>query len=204
MLKPIKSASANSSLETASSSLLSRVLEPPVEDRRLVVLDMGLAAPATVRFFNQSKCRLHFTALIDSELDKYNREESSYAERVEQFSAALSLQSGIKIDIFLFWDLFCYLDRSAIEALMAVLSPFVHDASRAHSIGLLNARQKMPFYGYGVASVDQLSQSPKTGLQPPVYAHSRRDLNKLLGYLSVDKSCLLSGGRVENIMLVNR
>ena len=204
MLKSVKRAFENSSLETVSSSLLSTVLEPPVEEGRLVVLDMGLAAPSTVRFFNQSKCRLHFTALIDSELDKYNREESSYAERVEQFSAALNLQSGSKIDIFLFWDLFCYLNKSAIDTLMEVLSPFVHDASRAHSIGLLNARQQMPFYEYGVASVDQLSQYPKTTFQPPVYVHSRRDFNKLLGCLSVDKSCLLADGRVENILLVNR
>ena len=85
---------------------------------------------------------------------------------------------------------------------MEVLSPFVQDSSVAYSIGLLNLRQQMPLYGYGLASVDQLSQYPKSYSQPPIYVHSRYDLNKLLGQFIVDKSCLLADGRVENLLLV--
>jgi hypothetical protein len=186
-----------------SSALLSTVLDQTVDDRRLVVLDMGLATSATVNFFNQSKCRLQFAALIDAQLERYNCQDCSHDDRVRLFTEALNLPANIKIDIFLFWDLFCYLSTPAIQALMEVLAPHVHSKSRAHSIGLLNARQDMFYCEYGINSPSQLWQQPNTATQPTIYAHTRRDFDHLFSYLTVDKSCLLSGNRVENLLMVN-
>jgi len=199
----LKSAKRKSDNNLIASSLLATVLDQTAEGKRLVVLDMGLAASATVRFFNQSRCRLQFAALIDAELDKYNQQDCSHDERVNLFREALDLPSDIKIDVFLFWDLFCYLSTSAVAALMEVLAPHVHNKSRAHSIGLLNARQQMFYCEYGISSIDRLWQQPNAATQPTIYAHTRRDFDNLFSYLTVDKSCLLSGNRVENLLLVN-
>jgi len=188
---------------TISSSLLVGLFNQITDDKTLVVLDMGLASSATVSFFSQTKCRLQFTGLIDTELEQYNDQECSHAERVALFKEALNLQADTKIDIVLFWDLFCYLSAPAIGAILEALVPHLHRKTKAHSIGLLNARQKMVYSDYGINSIDQLWQQPISSAQPKVYPHSRHDFSRLLNYLSIDRSCLLSGNRVENLLMIN-
>ncbi|MDG2018864.1 MAG: hypothetical protein P8J25_05390 [Porticoccaceae bacterium] len=186
-----------------SSSLLVGLFNQITDDKTLVVLDMGLASSASVSFFGQTKCRLQFAGLIDSEIEKYNDQELSHAERVSLFKNDLNLQPDIKIDIVLFWDLFCYLSAPAIGAVLDALVPNLHSRTKAHSIGLLNARQKMFYSAYGIKSIDQLWQQPLSSTQPKVYPHSRHDFSRILNYLTIDRSCLLSGNRVENLLMIN-
>ena len=186
-----------------SSSLLVGLFNQITDDKTVVVLDMGLANAASVSFFGKTKCRLQYAGLINSEIEKYNDQELSHAERVALFKNNLNLQANIKVDIVLFWDLFCYLNASAIAALLEALMPMLHGRTKAHSIGLLNARQKMQYSEYGIQSIDQLWQQPCSAVQPNVYAHSRHDFSRILNYLTIDRSCLLSGNRVENLLMIN-
>ena len=186
-----------------SSSLLVGLFNQIMDDKTVVVLDMGLANAASVSFFGKTKCRLQYAGLINSEIEKYNDQELSHAERVALFKNDLNLQANIKIDIVLFWDLFCYLNASAIAAVLEALIPNLHSRTKAHSIGLLNARQKMQYSEYGIQSIDQLWQQPCSAVQPNVYAHSRHDFSRILNYLTIDRSCLLSGNRVENLLMIN-
>lgn len=186
-----------------SSSLLVGLFNQVSEDKTLVVLDMGIASSSSVNFFGQTKCRLQFIGLIEPDIDSYNDQELTHAERVLLFKEALNLQPNIKIDIILFWDVFCYLSAPAIAALLEALIPSLHARTRAHSIGLLNARQKMLYSEYGINAIDKLWQQPITTPQPKIYPHSRHDFGRLLNYFSIDRSCLLSGNRVENILMIN-
>lgn len=81
--------------------------------------------------------------------------------------------------------------------------PSLHARTKAHSIGLLNARQKMHYSEYGVNAIDQLWQQPISTPQPKIYPHSRHDFGRILNYFSIDRSCLLSGNRVENLLMIN-
>jgi hypothetical protein len=186
-----------------SSSLLVGLFNQIADDQKVVVLDMGLASSASVNFFGQTKCRLQFAGLINSEIEKYNDKELSHADCVALFKNDLNIQADIKIDIILFWDLFCYLDAPAITAVLEALMPNLHNRTKAHSIGLLNARQKMHYSAYGIKSIDQLLQQPNDSNQPCVYPHSRHDFSRILNYLTIDRSCLLSGNRVENLLMIN-
>lgn len=186
-----------------SSSLLVGLFNQITDDKTLVVLDMGLASATSVSFFGQTKCRLQYAGLINPELDQFNDPELSHAERVQLFQHSLNLGSNFKIDIILFWDLFCYLSAPAMGALLETLLPSLHARSKAHSIGLLNARQKMLYSEYGINAINQLWQQPINTPQPKIYPHSRHDFGKLLNYFSIDRSCLLSGNRVENLLMIN-
>lgn len=186
-----------------SSSLLVGLFNQITDDKTLVVLDMGLASAASVNFFGQTKCRLQFAGLIEPEIEKYNNQELTHEERTALFKQELKLQPDIKIDIILFWDIFCYLSAPAIAALLEALTPNLHARTKAHSIGLLNARQKMMYSEYGVNAIDQLWQQPISSTQPKIYPHSRHDFGKLLSYFTIDRSCLLSGNRVENLLIIN-
>ena len=204
MLKPAVKTLRKSQQDSLCSSLLPHVFKHSTEEGRLVVLDFGLANPATVNFFGQFKCRLYFAALINSAVDIFNAQELSHADKAKQFKVALDLSAETKIDIVFFWDLFCYLDKPAMGALLEVLSAHMHDTTRAYSIGLLNNRYQLPLYEYGIIDIDRLAQQPKNSPQPTVYNHSRRDFNYNLDFLTIDKSCLLADGRVENVLRVNR
>lgn len=186
-----------------SSSLLVGLFNQITDDKTLVVLDMGLASAASVNFFGQTKCRLQFTGLIEPEIEKYNDQELTHDERVALFKQELKPQADTKIDIVLFWDIFCYLSAPAIAALLEALMPNLHARTKAHSIGLLNARQKMLYSEYGVNAIDQLWQQPISSNQPRIYPHSRHDFGRLLSYFTIDRSCLLSGNRVENLLIIN-
>lgn len=186
-----------------SSSLLVGLFNQITDDKKTVVLDMGLASSASVSFFSQTSCRLQFAGLINSEIEKYNDQELSHSERAALFKNYLNIQANIKIDIVLFWDLFCYLDAPAIAAVLEALIPNLHSRTKAHSIGLLNARQKMQYSEYGIKAIDQLWQQPSASDQPRVYPHSRHDFSRILNYLAIDRSCLLSGNRVENLLMIN-
>ena len=186
-----------------SSSLLVGLFNHITDDKALAVLDMGLASSSSVNFFGRTKCRLQFAGLIEPQIDSYNDQELSHVERVSLFKETLNLQPNTKIDIILFWDIFCYLSAPAIGALLEALIPNLHARTKAHSIGLLNARQKMLYSEYGIQAIDQLWQQPVNSIQPKIYPHSRHDFGRLLSYFSIDKSCLLSGNRVENILIIN-
>jgi len=193
----------NVEINTLSSSLLVGLFSQINENKTLSVLDMGLAAPTTVSFLGQTKCRLQFSGFINSDLKLYNNEEIVHAEKVALFKKALNFQAGTKFDIVLFWDLFCYLSKSAIAAFLEVLTPHLHSKTRAHSIGLLNARQQMAYSDYGINSISQLWYQPSSTIQPSIYAYSRHDFSRILRYLTIDRSCLLSGNRVENLLMIN-
>ena len=204
MLKMATQKSDSKDPETVVSSLMPWVLGQPQEGTRLMTLDFGYATAPTVHYFSQFTCTLYFAALIDPLIKKFNSHQSTHAEKVRQFQKALNIPADTKIDIILFWDLFCYLDTPAITALLEVLRPYVHTHSKAHSIGLLNNRYQLPSYEYGLLDRNNLIQQPNDIFKATVYGHSRQQFNDSLEYLMVDKSCLLADGRVENVLLVKK
>ncbi|MDG2502134.1 MAG: hypothetical protein P8M77_07055 [Porticoccaceae bacterium] len=189
---------------TLPSNLFPMLFERLRLDERLVVLDMGPATASTVQFFNQFKCRLYFVDLYSADFVLNPKEDASHEELVAQFQRAINLPAGTKIDICLFWDFFTYLDGPAFKAFIETIEPYIVSGTRAHSLGILNARNGLPYCEYGIHGMDRLRQTALVGDQPPIYPHSQRDLNILLGYFEVDKSRLMPDGRVEYFLRENR
>jgi hypothetical protein len=204
MVKPAENSTEASVPENVVSSLMPWVLGEPEQDVRLKTLDFGYASAPTVHFFSQFTCTLYFAALIDPEINKFNSDQMTHADKVKRFKKVLNIPNKTQIDIILFWDLFCYLDRPAINALLEAVRPYVHKHTRAHSIGLLNNRYQLPAFEYGLCDRTLLAQQPNDDLKSKVYNHSRQQFNDSLDYWRVDKSCLLADGRVENVLLVKQ
>ncbi|MDG1818568.1 MAG: hypothetical protein P8H31_01930 [Porticoccaceae bacterium] len=124
-------------------------------------------------------------------------EKNAHQQLVDQFTAALNLDAKTKIDICLFWDFFNYLDGTLFKAFIEALHPYISDNACGYGLGVLNARCQLPNVQYGISKLDNLNQYSRSDAQKPVYPHSQRDLNNLLGYFDVDKSRLMPDGRVE-------
>ncbi|MGB0448959.1 MAG: hypothetical protein ACPGF6_00105 [Porticoccaceae bacterium] len=208
----IKRAESNSQSLSAElhSNLAPLLFERIQVDKQLVVLDVGLAMPATVDLFSNFKCKLIFVDLFSQELlsgscqleteHQQEHPQPTHNQLVEQFTAALNLDPKTKIDICLFWDFFNYLDGALVKAFIEALYPYVGENSCGYGLGVLNARRQLPNLQYGIRQLNILSQSQRTGEQRPVYPHSQRDLNNLLGYFDIDKSRLMPDGRVEYLL----
>lgn len=189
------------------SNLASLLFERVQTDKQLVVLDIGLARSTTVELFTHFKCKLIFVDLYSQDLlsgscseDYEGDHQPSHQQLVEQFTAALNLDQQTKIDICLFWDFFNYLDGTLLKAFMDALQPYVGDSTCGYGLGVLNARSQLPNYHYGIKNLDKLHQYRNGEEQMPVYPHSQRDLNNLLGYFDIDKSRLMPDGRVEYLL----
>lgn len=183
--------------------------------KQLVVLDVGLAMPATVELFSNFKCKLIFVDLYSCELladlpkdhhhrqdgrqyeGKYEDQQLSHQQLVDHFTQALNISANTKIDMCLFWDFFNYLDGSLLKAFIQALHPYIADNTCGYGLGVLNARCQLPNYQYGINQLDELNQSLRSEEQKPVYPHSQRDLNNLLEYFHIDKSRMMPDGRVE-------
>jgi hypothetical protein len=169
-------------------------------DKRLVVLDMGMAMAATVDYFSQFKSKLIFVDLYSEAFVAEISEEVSHQHLVDQFRQALAIDDNCIIDICLFWDFFNYLDGTLIKAFIEALQPYLADHSRGFGLGALNSRCQLPNSCYGLMSENTLTQCPRSDEQRPVYPHSQRDLNTFLDYFEINKSRLMSDGRVEYLI----
>lgn len=190
--------------QTLGSNLIAQLFERPRPDERLLVLDIGYASSSTVNFFNQFKCRLNFLDLQGSDFLATQPENASHEELVAYFHNGLNLQPGVMVDLCLFWDFFSYLDAASVKAFIEALDPHVDRYTRGYSLGLHNARYQLPHCRYGLDTTTSITQKPAPGEQPAVYPHNQRDLTQLLGYFEIDKSRLMSDGRIEYIMSENR
>ena len=169
-------------------------------DKRLIVLDVGMAMAATVDFFSQFKSKLLFVDLYSESFVKEIGEEISHQELVSLFRQALNIRDNCTIDICLFWDFFNYLDGTLIKAFIEALQPYVGEHTRGFGLGALNSRCQLPNSRYGLMAEDTLTQCPRSDEQRPVYPHSQRDLKRYLDYFEINKSRLMSDGRVEYLI----
>ena len=185
---------------TLASNLVAATFDSLQPDKRLVVLDVGMAMAATVDFFSQFKSKLLFVDLYSEAFVAEISEDVSHEHLVAQFQKALDIPDDCIIDVCLFWDFFNYLDGTLIRAFMEALQPYVAEHTRGFGLGALNSRCQLPNSCYGLMAEDKLTQCPRSDEQRPVYPHSQRDLNTYLDYFEINKSRLMSDGRVEYLI----
>ena len=185
---------------TLHSNLAAAMFNSLQTDKRLVVLDVGMAMAATVDFFSQFKSKLLFVDLYSEAFVAEINEEVSHQQLVTQFRQAFAIDDNCIIDICLFWDFFNYLDGTLIKAFIEALQPYVDEHTRGFGLGALNSRCQLPNSSYGLMTDDKLTQCPRSDEQRPVYPHSQRDLNSYLDYFEINKSRLMSDGRVEYLI----
>ena len=86
------------------------------------VLDLGAPASSTVAFFSDSACKFYLEDLYRFFIAPWKDREDNDDEDDDvaaAIAAALSYDDAARFDLILGWDLFNYMERGAIELLMA-------------------------------------------------------------------------------------
>lgn len=162
------------------------------KDEPVTVLHIGPALPDTVDFFCDYRCKLHFVDLYE-ELPLVEMQDGPRLQ--QQMDSLLDIQLGTRFDICLFWDIFNYLERDAILALMARLRDHLKPSTLAHMFSMHNTRVRPNGQFYGVLQPDTLSCRARNH-EPECYApHSQRKLQDMLYCFTLDRSVLLPDSR---------
>lgn len=181
------------------SALLPSLFEHIDEERRLTVLNIGSALPETVEFFSDYRCRLYFIDLFN-DLPELAACEDGTTSPQQVFSESLQFPADTRFDLCLFWDLFNFLDREAIAALLDVLRRHLHKSSLAHGFAVHNLRTPQCGKVYGIRELDQISLRPRQEALPGYKPHNQGQLEKMLDCFRITRSVLLADSRLELLL----
>lgn len=185
---------------TQPSKLLSSLFAQFDPDRRLTVLHIGPALPETVEFFSRFRSKLYFIDLF-SELPIAEYDDGG-PPLAQQFGEILDLPSDVRFDICLFWDLFNFLDRESITALLENLMPRLQTDCLAHVFAAYNRKSVQGDQFYGIRDHDTLQVRHRGEMLPGYAPHAQSALKNLLHCFNFDRSVLLADSRVELLLKV--
>lgn len=186
------------------SGLLAMLFAQVEEGQTLRVLDIGAGAAETVAFLSRFRCRLHCADWLDesSLLAPCSPEEESI--RIPALRRMLGVDGAASYDVCLFWDVFQYLDSSAVRVLGRALAPAVTEATLAHAFFHHGRGASSPTEGgahrYGILAADRMSLR---ACQPPILPAqpcAQREVLEQLRCFAVEKSRLLQGGLLESVL----
>lgn len=181
------------------SALLPSLFEHIDEERRLTVLHIGSALPETVEFFSRYRCKLHFIDLF-SDLSELASRDDSAAPLPGVFAELTRIPTGTQFDLCLFWDLFNFMRRDAIAALVDILRPHLHADSRAHGFAVHNTKAAQSDKLYGIKAFDQISTRPRSTRLPGYNPYNQGQLERALDCFRVTRSVLLPDSRLELLL----
>ena len=185
---------------TQPSKLLAELFRDIDEDRRLVVLHIGAAAPETLDFFARYRCRLYINDLFRKLPYSPAEETDAEASVAQQLAGELQIPADTKFDICLFCDFFNYLDAPGISALLSVLSPHLHAGSMAHGFAAHTRKAAQVNQRYGISDQDALSVRPRASPLPGYSPHAQNELKAMLHCFNLDRVVLLTDSRLELLL----
>ena len=168
-------------------------------EKRLSVLEIGVALPETMHFFSQFKCRLHFAAMYSDPLLTRQSEDLSEEELVALISSSLDFPKNTSFDLCLFWDFFNYLNDRTLRAFNTAFKPFIHETTRAHAFAVRTLETSFSNQQYGIEQGHIFKVRPRLD-RPVCYPHTQAILLNLLPSFDIDQGMLLPDGRLEVLM----
>ena len=167
------------------------------------MLNIGPALSETVEFFSRFRCKLYFVDLFD-DLPELNAGIDDTPPPLQLFSESLKFPGDTRFDLCLFWDLFNFLDDTALVALQDVLRPHLHPSSLGHGFAAHNARVRPPDRTYAINAVDQLAVRTIDPPRPGYVARGQGPLKGLLDRFEFARTVLLPDKRLEFLLTVKR
>ncbi len=180
------------------SQLLPALFRNFDEEQRLCVLHLGPPRQDTLDFFSTRRCRLHIVDLF-AELPLPAEQDTSHG-LTAHLRELLQFPAATVFDICLFWDLFNYLDATALRALLEILGPCLGASTVAHGFSVHNPRTPEQAMLYGINGADAISMRSRPAAVPGYSPHSQNRLLELLECFQLERTVLLTDKRLEMLL----
>lgn len=184
-----------------NAPLFKSLIEHLDTDKRCVVLDLGMAHTQTVELFSRYRCRLDIADLTDA-VDTLNTVSEPEVLR-ERAEALLPTPHAEAADAVLCWDIFNYLDRPALTALMSRVAARTRPGTLVHTL-IVYAETHMPERPGHFVPQEDLSlldgSVRRHEREAPRYAPT--ELTDCLHAYSMERAMLLTNGMQEILFRV--
>lgn len=179
-----------------NAPLFRRLVESLSEERRSVILDLGLVRPSLVNLLTPFRCRLDIADIagdlagLDAETDPL-----LLPEKAENL---LPAPRNEPVDIVLCWDFLNYLKGPALGALMDRIAARMRPGAFAHALIVYSAT-RMPELpnGYAPLPDGRLIETISGGAQRNAPRYSSDDLRRYLRPYTSESVMLLKNGMQE-------
>jgi len=179
-----------------NAPLFKALIEGVPDDERWVVLDLGKICPQVITLFGGHRCRVEI-AEIGQELELLNRDLDRESLR-HVADSVLPPRLAEPADLVLCWDTLNYLNRDALQGLMAQIAERSRAGTRVHAL-IYYADPHMPDSpGHYVPRDDGTltNVSPVTATRAaPRY--TPEDLQLCLPSFTTERAMLLGNGMQE-------
>jgi len=163
------------------------------------VLHVGPALPETVTFFSRYRCKLHFVDLF-AELPRLATEDDATTSLQQVFAELTRIPAATRFDLCLFWDLFNFLDRDAVTAMLNALRPHLHQDCMAHGFAVHNLKTPQCGKIYGIREADEITLRDRRAPLPGYRPYNQGQLEKILDCFTATRSVLLPDSRLELLL----
>jgi len=184
-----------------NAPLFKSLIDHLATDKRCVVLDLGPAHTQTVELFSRYRCRLDIADLGDDVGQLNNETEPDRLRELAEW--LLPTAHAEAADAVLCWDIFNYLDRPALTALMSRVAARAGPGTLVHAL-IVYADTHMPERPGHFVPQEDLSL-----LDVAVRHHEREapryaptDLTDCLHAYTMERAMLLSNGMQEMLFRV--
>lgn len=164
---------------------------------RWVILDLGPANAATIRYLNEFRCRLDI-ADMPAWLHRLSSDEEEDIDLRQRAESILPVRGEEPTDIVFSWDLFNYLDRPALKAVAERIAARARSGTFVHSL-IVYSSSRMPVSPsmYYPGDDDYLNTLPVTTEERDAPRYTPDDLARCMPAYRVERAMLLNNGMQE-------
>ena len=167
-----------------------RKQEPPV------VLDLGSLVSANIEFLSQFRCKLFIEDLAEG-LNELNRLSSE--DRLTDIHNHLQTYGNTQFDLILVWDLFNYLERRAMAALVEYLIQYSHRDTLMFSLICTRKQMREQPSRFEIVSEQQLRYEIDADAKRPCPYHNGTRILRDLPQFAAERTYLLRNGMQEYV-----
>lgn len=185
-------------LPVRPSLALNALLDLMQADRSYTILDLGPALGANISFWSRFRCRLFIEDFHGNRVAGPPLPEEG-AECLSRYRSMLSFPEGTSFDLILAWDLFNYLNREQLEALVEHLGQYSREGTLMFAI--FSILQQIPSEPARFRIVDRsnLVYGMRTQENMPSPRYQPRDIGIIMAGFEIVNSYLLRHGVQEYI-----
>jgi hypothetical protein len=197
-MKPLGAATARAEIEqapTVRAPLFHTLMQRMADGQRWVVLDLGPARNETIALLGQFRCRLDIADLA-ADLDQLDAtlDVTTLQQRVQ---ALLPQRASEAADIVLCWDLFNYLPRPVLAAVLGAVAARMRPGASGHALIAYSNRDVPDRPGrFFPVDAERLANSIGHATRPAI-RHLPEDLKGCLPGLTIERGVLLANGMRE-------
>jgi 2-polyprenyl-3-methyl-5-hydroxy-6-metoxy-1,4-benzoquinol methylase len=186
---------------THKSLALAALCQRLRHDRKYHILDLGPALGANVEFFSQFRCKLYIEDFYQSVAEELAAAEAETPSPEQLYQKLLPYAEDIRFDVILCWDLFNYLPRQELQALLKHLTRYCQRGTLLFSLVATHHQIPARPILFKILNKENLIYKTYSSDLRPSIEYKPRDLKLLMQGFQIANTFQLRSGMQEFLFI---